>query len=1188
MLVCAIGRDTGRLKCKGRRGRGGEVKVPDRVFRVIEATKTKAFALQLTGALAAALLLVVLIPARAGAQGLTGEITGIVQDPSQAVIPGAEVILTQESTGAVRRTSTNAAGYFSIIGIPAGTYTLKIQSEGFSAWEKPGIVLHPGDKLAFSPVVLEVATTGQEVTVVAEAAGVIPVDTGEKYELITSKEIDNLSVLGRSADELLKILPGVVYTNPDDPGTPAGFVVQFNRGIGDYNVAGTRNTQVANISDGANVIDPGCNCGSAVTPNMDMVQEVKVQTANFAAENALGPVVFNAVSKSGTSEFHGEAYLYARHSIFNAQDWRANFFGEQKPNDSFYFPGFNIGGPLSKSRKKLFFFTGIEFQRQNHDLGVKPAIVPTEAMRRGDFSDADYLASLAGYDVNTVPGNDDEGNNNWEGNPLTPDMLQGGKINPDYIDPGGQVMMNLLPLPNKDPKEAGGYNYTSHIVNPEHRRQFLTRVDYNISDATKLYTRFNYENQQSPYPYTLWWYNSNDVPWPGRLKGNYNTYSSSTSLVKVLDPSTTNEVVFAVTYWSMPHKVRDPEKVSRSALGYPYKGIFKGNGTDLVPSFTDWGGGVADFIQPGGLDDPGIFGNKWLVSIADNFSKVIGTHTTKFGAYFALVTNEEVPTYYDQGLFTATNWGGNSTGNAYADLLLGRISDFEQSSPNFVTEGARKEISFYAQDSWKVTPRFTLEYGMRFAHKGWTYERNGYMFGFDSRLYDPNAPEGAFPGLVSPHLGWNGPKSILKTPALTFSPRFGFAFDLTGGGTTVIRGGFGVYRHVGETDVAISGTTNPPLLTDIYKCCGLELWELEQIDPEKEVLKPTLFVMEPLSSKIPTTYSWSFTLSKSLPGRVTLEASYVGNSSSHQRVCDNCAISNINAVPEGAMFGFPLGEDPDAYRPYQRYGAINMVRYALSQNYNSLQVTATKQAGRLNFSAAYTFSKALGVGGATYGTNSDAFDARGRSYGPLPYDRTHSFSIAYNYLLPGKFNNPVAKALFEGWQISGISQLQSGGPLAIPTDNTYSFSFSGTMANGEDISAIRVNGTPDTPARPILVCDPREGLDEGQYANPACFVAPLPGHNGTYAMPYMKRPAFQNHDLSLFKNWQFNEHRKLQFRFSMYNFVNHPLPYFEGGDPGLQMNFVNGLPDEDTMKNFGRTHFKRGRRLMQLAIKYYF
>jgi hypothetical protein len=1126
------------------------------------------------------LALLVALPQLGLAQGLPAQLTGIVQDQTNAVIPGATITLTHETTGAVRRTVSNAEGYFSIVGIPAGQYRVLVEAKGFNKWERTGMIFHAGDRLTLTDIVLTVAPTAEQVEVIASAATVIPVDTGEKAQVITSTQIQNLAVLGRSADELLKILPGVVYTNPDDPGTPAGFTVQFNRGIGNYNVAGTRNTQVANVSDGANVIDPGCNCGSAVTPNMDMLQEVKVQVSNFAAENALGPVVFNAVSKSGSSEFHGEAYLYARHHSLNARDWRNNFFKTKKPTDSFYYPGFNIGGPLTKKRDKLFFFAGVEIQRQNHDLGVRPAVVPTEAMRRGDFSDTAYLSKLNGYDVNTMPRNDAEGNGNCCGPAITAAMLSGGKIHPSAIDKGGQILLNLLPLPNQDPAQSGGYNYTSNIINPEHRHQQLVRVDYNISDNTKLYTRFNHEYQSSPYPFTLWWYNSNDVPWPGDLHGGYNTWSSSTSLVKVLDPSTTNEIVFAATYWGMPHKIRKMDKVSRKALGYPYKGIFD-NPTDVIPSFTDWGGGVPDFIQPGGLDNPTIFGNKWLISVRDNFSKVVGTHTMKFGFFFEFVTNDEPTTAEDHGFLQPTNWGGNSTGNAFADLLLGRVGAYSEGTTNVVGYFRKREWSGFAQDSWKVTRRFTLEYGARFQHMGWMYDKDGKMFGFDSRLYRPESKVTDYTGLVSPHLGWKGPKSIWKTPPLLVAPRVGFAYDLTGRGNSVLRGGAGVYKHLDRNGDIFGTIGNPPLrlLVNLGWNAGT-LADIDRMDPKTQTPVTNLTVLLPYEDRVPTTYSWSLTLSHRLPGQTVFEASYVGNSSSHQMVCTNCG-DNVNAVPEGAMFGFPLGTDPNAYRPFKNYGTINMRSHGLSQNYHSLQVTANRQVGRVNYSAAYTFSKAMGVGGDSFGTPSDAFDRKRRSYDVLPYDRTHTFSIAYNVLLPGNFRNTFGKAALNGWQISGISQWQSGAPLR-------NFQFSGTMANGQTLSAINVNGTPDTPARPWLTCDPRDGLAEGQYANPRCFVAPLPGRNGTYVLPYMKHPAFQNHDISVFKNWEFTEHKKLQFRWSMYNFPNHPLPFFAGNDPGLSMNFVNGVPSQQTLQNFGKPQLKKGRRLMQFAIKFQF
>jgi hypothetical protein len=1042
-----------------------------------------------------------------------------------------------------------------------------------------------------SDIVLRIAAAEQTVEVVAAQEVLVPTDTGEKAHVITSKELQNLAVLGRDASELLRILPGVVYSNPDDAGGAAGLTVQFNRGVGNYNVGGTRNTQVANNSDGQNVIDPGCNCGSAVTPNVDLLQEVKVQTSNFAAENAQGPVVFSAVSKSGTAKFHGEGYFYARHNTFNAMDWRDNKLSRPKPNDSYYFPGFNIGGPLTKSREKLFFFAGFEYMHQNRYIGVAPAVVPTEAMRRGDFSDTAYLGLLNGSDVNTPPRNDAEGNNNWNGtDPITAGMVSGGRVSSSAFDRAGQAMMSMYPLPNVDPRASGGYNYISAITNPEHRRQTLARIDYHISDNTKLFTRFNHEYQQSPYPYTLWWGGPNsgavDVPWPGDLKGDYNTYSSATSLINVLNPTTTNEIVFGYSYWGMSHNVRNPDAVSRQALGWPYGRLFKDNVTDIMPNITDWGSGVASLIQPGGLDVPGVIGNKPIWNIRENFTKVMGTHTIKLGGFYERIGNDEPTTGQDNGQMEVTNWGGNSTGNAYADLLMGRVSSWAESSTNPTGNFRKNELSLFAQDSWKVNRRLTLEYGSRFQHNGWMYEKNGYLFGFDTRLYNPAAPIAAYSGLVSPHLGHDVPMSIRKTPFLVAAPRFGFALDVTGRGNTVIRGGAGVFKYNDRGGDSFGRIGNPPLRQNVYLGGGINLRDVPLRAAEAQKSGVNAFI--PNEDKIPTTYNWSFTISQRIPFKTVFEASYVGSASQHQIICTNCeGAQNINAVAEGAMFGLPLGSDPNNYRPFKNYGTINLISHALSQNYHSLQVTANRQAGRTGYSLAYTFSKAMGIGGDSFNTPADAFDRRGRSYGPLGYDRTHGFSAAYNVHLPGSFKNPVAAAALNGWQLSGISQLQSGAP--VPRTGGQSLRFSGTVAGGLNFNPTVIVGTPDTLARPHLRCDPREGTAEGQMWNPTCFVAPTVGNNGVYQMPYMKLPAFQNHDLSIFKNFDFGEDRRLQFRLSGYNFVNHPLEFFNGGsDPGLALNYVNGELDQRSLDSFGRTTWKRGRRLMQFAVKFYF
>jgi hypothetical protein len=1135
------------------------------------------------------------------AQGLFSTLTGTVVDQSAAVIPRAEVVLRDENTGATRRTQTNDAGFFTFTNLPPTTYTLTVEREGFARWERPGITLFAGDRINIPDIVLPVAAVTQEVRVEAAPEAVIPVDSGEKSSVITSKQIQNLSVVGRSAVELLKIIPGTVFTG-GRYGDTGGEVIAFNEGIGNYNVAGTRNDALDIISDGANVIDPGCNCGSAVTPNVDLVQEVKVQTANFSAENTKGPVVINTVSKSGTSEFHGEAYFYTRHHKFNTQDWRANRFNTDKPRDTYQFPGFNIGGPLTKRRDKAFFFAGVEWMRQNIDLGVWPSWVPTAAMRQGDFTDVEGLAALGGYDITRMPMNDEEQAadgvdfnpaRHWgASDPLTSEMLSGGVISPGAIDPGGLILLNQYPLPNRNPAENNGFNFVSSIVNPQHRNQQLVRIDYNISDNTKLYTRFNHEGETQPYPYTLWWNNANQVPTASRVIGENRSFSTSTSLVNVLNPTTTNEVVFAATRLELPNVYENPEKVSRSATGYPYQGIFK-NDVDVLPSVTDWSGGVGTMIQPGGFD-PVLFANKWLISAGDNFTAVRGTHMLKFGAFFQLTTNDQPTSAVDQAWLVPTQWGGVSTGNAYADLLMGRIGWYEEFTQNIVGNMAQREFSFYAQDNWKATRRLTLELGARFYHYGWMYDKHGYIAGFDPSKYDPNAPISDYTGVVAAYLGDDIPRSGFKTPFLRIGPRFGWAYDLTGKGNTVLRGGIGQFYYRDQGNVQFGAIGNPPLQRNIQLGYAAgTLASFDQVDPSQNVPRSGLNVLDYTDDRVPTTYSWSLTLSQRLPSATVLEASYVGNTSRNQVTTDQY---NINVVPEGAMFGFPLGTDEDNYRPYLSYGAIRWKSHLLSQHYHSLQVTANRQTGRINYSLAYTFGKALGISGAFYGRNADSFDRRGRSYGVLDYDRTHSLAIAYNILLPDPARTRVIREFVNGWQISGITQFQSGAPMG---SSGTGFQLSGSMEDGTSISAINVAGTPDTFVAAHMLCDPRKGVDKSvapgdagrQYANPACFGAPSQGRNGNYQYPYLKQPAFQNHDVSVFKNFalsQTNENLKLQFRFSMYNFLNHPIPFFQGGDAGLQLSYTNGVLNQSSLENFGRPSLKRGRRLMQFALKFMF
>ena len=317
----------------------------------------------------------------AGAQSLTGQLSGTAVDTSDAVLPGVTITLINELSGDQRTTVSNASGNFVFAAVQAGTYTVKAELSGFQTIETKGIVLRLGENRNLTQLKLGVAGLTEQVAVTA-VTELAPISSGEKSVAISGEQIQNIAIVGRSAAELLKILPGMVPLGGSN-GAPGfnGEVIGINgngeggkqSALGNYSSNGTQSNALDIVIDGAHGSDPGCNCATSVNPNPDMVEEFKVLQANFGAENAKGPTTVNVVSKAGGRDFRGTAYLYARNFRWNSNEWFLNKVDnaepgpQNKPENKFMFPGFNIGGPLlipgtdfNKSRDKLFFFFGYE------------------------------------------------------------------------------------------------------------------------------------------------------------------------------------------------------------------------------------------------------------------------------------------------------------------------------------------------------------------------------------------------------------------------------------------------------------------------------------------------------------------------------------------------------------------------------------------------------------------------------------------------------------------------------------------------------------------------------------------------------------------------------------------------------------------------------------------------------------
>jgi hypothetical protein len=1122
-------------------------------------------------------------PAGAHAQRITGELSGTVTDAQGGVIPGADVALANAASGATRRTVTNGDGFFAFAAVPAGTHTLTLKMPGFKTHEVTDIVLQGGDSRSVRTIRLELATVAETISVSAEVA-LTPLTSGEKAATLSGEEIRTMPVVGTSAAEVLRILPGMTPRTGNNATNRPSFTgeVYGINGTGEYQGAWNNQSAVGNFTpngarietmdltiDGASGNDPGCNCATSVNPNTEFVQEFKVLQSNFGAEHAKGPVALSFVSKQGGRDFHGSVFGQLRDWHLNSNEWYSNKVESERVKNRFVYPGFTLSGPLlvpgtsfNRNRDRVFFFLGFEYFRQRIDTGWARSWVPTEAMRNGDFGEAASLG-LSGSWVNTVPNG-----------------FPGGVIPPESWDPGGKVLLGLFPLPNADPLQTGGYNYVNNSLSDQNGWQGLARVDVSLSEATKLYARYNAQREEQPFVFSLWgrWADP-QTPYPSPIRGDNRSDSVTVGLTHVFDPSLTSETLFAFTYIDFRNVIEDTGAASREGVGYPYGGVFGESG--LIPavdaSINSQSGGP--FYGNYGGFDPVLFATKFQWSAQQNLTKVWGTHTAKAGFLWEYVENKQPGSNNDNGYMWMANWAWNSTGNTLADLLLGNVTYYYESQRNVLRDIAYQRIEGYLQDSWKVRPRLTVDGGVRIAWIGPAYDRGGKgILVWDEDRYSPTAPASDLPGMTWHDKDPSVPTSGVSMP-LFVTPRVGFAWDVAGTGTTVVRGGFGVYRYADAPQWYGQMIDLAYGVRQYSTCCGTTLKALEGLGGGDVVFGGA--AVDKADDQQPRTMSWSLTLNRRLPWSTNLEIGYVGSDSDHQM---NWGLGEYNPVPLGAMLDDPYG-DPNAYRLLPNYGSLAINRHSAYLNYHALQALLSRQRGRFNFTAAYTFSKNLGLKGADsngYRANASEymFDPREYNYGVLGTDRTHVGSLSWSLQLPDVKRGGFWQALLGNWQLAGVSSYVSGAP------KMGSFNIQGTTAAGGPISNEAITGSPDVYAMPVLVCDPRDDAPDGYMFNPACYTAPLPGANGSARQPYAKGQPYHNHDLSLAKSFPLGKGSRLQVRIAAYNVFNHPIRYPDVNrnltlifDNGVQTNAEFGkLPDDN----------KYGRRIVQLSARFEF
>ncbi len=1160
------------------------------------------------------LLLVFLAAANLSAQSMFGTLTGIVSDSTQAVVPGAKVTLRNEQSGSLRDTVTDSDGYYTFASVSVGdfSYSVTVEGKGFETYKATGISLLGGEKRNVN-ITLTVGSTSQTVEVAGVADLAVPVDSGEKSVILTTKELQNYIQVGSNAAEYIKIMPGFGITNgTSNKANYTGEVIGINAN-GDagsqsplnsaYSYNGLPTNSLDITADGAHVSDPGCNCDTPVNPNSEMISEFKVLTSNFSAENQKGPAVISSVAKAGGSQFHGSAFFSARNYELNANDALFNANGQARPGNEYYFPGGTIGGPVlipgtrfNKNRDKLFFFTGFEYYYQVLDTGLLRATVPTPGMLNGNFSPSE-ISMLGAVDASGGPPG--------QLNAAALAKYPGGIIPASAMDPNTVALMKLYPAANANPNANGGYDYVNAEIFNQNNTQWMTRVDYNISDSTKLFVRYNLQRETQQFPVGLWWRQTDQVPYPTPVEGKNSSQSISTSLTHVFSPTMTNELVLAYTYVGFPNVFADPSKVNRTNVGYNYTGIFD-NGVKQIPSFggNGWQNGTAALVfNPGGFEDggnsQGLYADKYMPSFSDTLTKVWGTHTVKAGVFYEWIKNAQPANNDTNGYLTFTNSNSTSLGNAYADMYTGLISGgYNETSFNRVNDISYQTWEGFAQDSWKVNKKLTLEYGIRMTHFTPWIDRLGFGYGiFNPAQFNPSCAS-AYCGFEWHSKDPSVPIGGFPTRALFYQPRVGFAYDLFGTGKTVLRGGWGrYYYHSGQFTSGLDASAGVKSISLPFNQNGsapLYASQLDTINVNSVASSPA--AVDSTDNRQPYTDSYSFTVAQRLPFSSLMEVAYVGNNS-HDLANSTGAGSNINLVPVGSMLN--QGVDPNSlnannFRPYLGYSDLYQATNNAVANYNALQITWVRSKGRYNINANYTFGKALG----TVNPALDQFNLR-NDYGVQAGNRTHIFNAAYSILLPNPIaDNKLGKGFINGWQLSGVTQWESGANLTGNSGQNFSMSTNGAVIPGttETISNVSILGTPDIQLNPILTCNPTSNLGKNQYINASCFSLPSQvGNNGGSVLPAIYGPAFFNWDLGLFKNFQIKESMKIQFRVDGFNFLNHPLWSFNGSNLGLSINpatlqaypTCNGS-NSNACSNFGVVDTKQGHRIIQLALKFYF
>ena len=1138
---------------------------------------------------AALALLSLFTPRFAHAQKDTASITGQVTDSSGAVVAGAKVDAVNVETNYTYHATSNQSGDWTISPVRIGTYRVTVIATGFKKSEIAPFTLDVQQRQRLD-VALQPGAVTQTVEVTS-AAPLLESETSERSQLVDSKTMVTLALNGRNPVQLAQLTAGVTVSEPG---------ARDENGYG-FSANGARSLQNNFLLDGidnnSNLPDLLNEANYVVMPSVDALQEFRVETNSYAAEfgRATGAVV-NATIKSGTNQFHGVVYEFVRNQMFDAR----NYFDATLPPYHQNQFGATLGGPVL--RNKLFFFVDYEGLRVTQGQ-TYTSLVPTDAQRTGDLSSQLDLTSPTGFnDCNGVP--------TYAGELFDTTKTQASSSSPTgycgvpfaysngspsnaipaaRLDSLGVALAALFPEPNVN---GAGYNYVSNPILIRDRNQGDARVDQVITPNDNAFYRFSMSRQPSTIP----------GPFGGLADGGGfftgieedNGYSIAVSETHIFSPKKVNELRLGYNRLHTSRFQFNYNEDVSGQVGFP--GVPYEAGTD--------NGGLPQL----GFNDMSTVGSPTYLpsneiqntySVADTFTLMLGNHNWKFGGEFK---PEEFTIYQPAAPRGALNFGTQFTdnpaaqgtgGSGFAAMLAGQTDGGNINNLNNV-DYFRKVFSIFAQDDWRITPKLSVNAGIRYEFFSPITERHNAQANFNpitGYLDIPHNSNVSLTPILSQILPVNHAASdkLINTDFNNFAPRLGLAYQITP--RLVFRGAYGVFFN-GDENGPYSNPSpgfNPPYFSsqNFTTPCAQSSYAGSALDcsiPGLEKLSngfpatslsdpntPNLFSLQ-LNLRTPYAMQWHGTLQYQIGQDSLFEVAYVGSKGTKLYT-----FSNINQAAPSADASAPYA--PRRPFPYvdAYIGYLNSEGYSF---YDALQSRFQHRfRGGVTALVNYTYSHGLGdSSNANLGAqNNDGFRWSKHpewEYGNLDFDVRHRFVASYMWDLPFGHGqrfapnvNGVTNFFIGNWEMSGIVILSSGTWFTV-TDANANFANSDGQQRPDAVPGQKANG---------------KSCATGTFFNTCAFTDPQQGSFGNVGLNTLRGPGTKNWDASLLKSFPITEQQRFEFRAEFYNLLNHANFLFAA--PGPQNSNNATVLGTST---FGYVTAARAPRQIQLGLKFYY